>query len=58
MVICLEQGADCLHTVLLMPVNPKTPSFLPCLNPDWFYLSGTGFLVPGCPGKEAVKWLQ
>jgi len=24
-VICLEQGADCLHMVHLMPLHPKTP---------------------------------
>ena len=29
--------------VQLMPVLPKTPShLLSHLNPDWFYLSGTG----------------
>ena len=28
MVVCLEQGADCLHMVQLMPLHPKTPSFL------------------------------
>ena len=27
MVICLEQGADCLHMVQLMPLHPKTPPF-------------------------------
>jgi len=25
-VICLERGADCLHMVQLMPMNPKTSS--------------------------------
>ena len=25
MVICLEQGADCLHMVQLMPLHAKTP---------------------------------
>ena len=25
-VICLEQGADCLHMVQLMPLHPTTPS--------------------------------
>jgi len=25
MVICLEQGADCLHMVQLMPLHSKTP---------------------------------
>ena len=42
MVICLEQGADCLHMVQLMPLHPKPHHLLPHLNPDWFYLSGTG----------------
>ena len=28
MVICLEQGADCLCIVQLMPLHPKTPSSL------------------------------
>ena len=32
---------------------PKPHHLLPHLNPDWFYLSGTG--LPGCPGKQAVK---
>ena len=27
-VICLEQGADCLHMVQLMSLHPKTPSSL------------------------------
>jgi len=56
MVVCLQQGADCLHIVQLMPLPSQNPiiSCLPHLNPDWFYLSGT---YPGCPGKEAVKWV-
>jgi len=53
-VICLEQGADCLHMVQLMALHPKNPSsfasfksrlVLPLLVPAY----------PGCPGKEAVK---
>ena len=28
MVICLKQGADCLHIVQLMPLHPQTPSSL------------------------------
>ena len=24
MVVCLEQGADCLHMVQLMPLHPQT----------------------------------
>ena len=43
MIMCLEQGADCLHMVQLMPLpSPKDHHLLPHLNPDWFYLSGTG----------------
>jgi len=51
-VICLERGAD-LHMVQLMPL-PLTVS---CPNKIQI---GFTFLVPaypGCPGKEAVKWL-
>ena len=32
---------------------PKPHHLLPYSNPEWFYISGTG-----CPGKEAVKWVQ
>ena len=52
MVICLELGAD-LHTAQLMPL-PLTVS---CSSKIQI---GFTFLVPvhpGCPGKEAVKWL-
>jgi len=41
-VICLERGADCLYMVQLMPLTSQTPSSLASINPDWFYLSGTG----------------
>ena len=40
MVICLEQGAD-LHMAQLMDAV-ATHCLLLQLNPDWFYLSGTG----------------
>ena len=42
-VICLEQGADCLNMVQLMPLPSQNP-VTSCLvfNPDWFDLSGTG----------------
>jgi len=33
----------------------KPHNLVPHLNPDWFYRSGTG--LPGCPAKEAVKWV-
>ena len=52
MVICLERGAD-LHMALVMPL-PLTVS---CSSKIQI---GFTFLVPaypGCPGKEAVKWL-
>ena len=52
MVICLERCAD-LHMAQLMPL-PLTVS---CFSKIQI---GFTFLVPaypGCPGKEAVKWL-
>jgi len=52
-VISLEQGADCLHMVQLMPLHPKTPS-----SRHIWIQTGFSFLVPaypGCTGKEAVK---
>ena len=52
MVIYLERGAD-LHMAQLMPL-PLTVS---CSSKIQI---GFTFLVPaypGCPGKEAVKWL-
>ena len=52
MVICLEPGAD-LHMAQVMPL-PLTVS---CSSKIQI---GFTFLVPaypGCPGKEAVKWL-
>jgi len=52
MVICLGRGAD-LHMAQLMPL-PLTVS---CSSKIQI---GFTFLVPaypGCPGKEAVKWL-
>jgi len=51
-VICLERGAD-LHMAQLMPL-PLTVSCSIKIQ------IGFTFLVPaypGCPGKEAVKWL-
>ena len=53
MVIYLERGAD-LHMAQLMPL-PLTVS---CSSKIQI---GFTFLVPaypGCPGKEAVKWLN
>ena len=51
-VVCLERGAD-LHMAQLMPL-PLTVS---CSSKIQI---GFTFLVPaypGCPGKEAIKWL-
>jgi len=52
MVICLEQGAD-LHMAQLMPLQLTVS----CCSKIQI---GFTFLVPdypGCPRKEAVKWL-
>ena len=43
-IICLEQGADCLHIVQLMPLHPKTPSSLASIKfrlvlPFWCLLT-------------------
>jgi len=51
-VVCLQQGAD-LHMAQLMPL-PLTVSRSSKIH------IGFTFLVPaypGCPGKQAVKWL-
>jgi len=53
-VIRLQQGADCLHMVQLMPLHPKTPSSLASFKSRLVFT----FLVPaypGCPGKQAVE---
>ena len=50
-VICLEQGANDLHMVHLMPLPPIISCFIKIHN-------GFTFLVlayPGCAGKQAVK---
>jgi len=53
MVICVEQGADCLHMVQLMALHPKPPpSFASFKSRLVFELM---LAYPGCPGKEAVK---
>jgi len=49
MVICLERGAD-MHIAQLMPL-PLTVS---CFSKIQI---GFTFLVPGGPGKRAVKWM-
>ena len=56
MIIRLEQAARC-RLFAYGPADataiPKPHHLFPHLNPDMFYLSGTG--LPGCPGKEATK---
>ena len=44
MAICLQQDADCLHMVHLMPLHPKTPSTLASFKsrlvlPFWYQLT-------------------
>jgi len=52
MVICLERGAD-LHMAQVMPL-PLTVSCSSKIQIGFTFLVPT---YPGCPGKEAVKWL-
>jgi len=51
-VICLEQGAD-LHMAQLMPL-PLTVSCSSKIQIAFTFLVPA---YPGCPGKEAIKWL-
>ena len=51
MVICLEQGADDLLIVQLMPLPPH--HLLLHLNPEW--LTFLVLAYPGCPGRKAIK---
>jgi len=41
MVICLEQAADCLHMVKLMPLYPKTTASFKArlVLPFWYQLT-------------------
>ena len=52
MVICLERGAD-LHMAQLMPLL-LTVSCCSKIQVGFTFLVPA---YPGCPGKEAVKWL-
>ena len=53
MVIGLEQGANDLHMVQLMPLPPR--HLLLQQNQQWFILLEPAY--PGCSGKKAVKQL-
>ena len=50
MVICLQQGANDLYMVQLMPLPPHHLLLL-----EW--LTFLVLAYPGCPGKKAVKWM-
>ena len=47
----MEQGANDLHLVQLMPLPPH--HLLLQQNPEWFILLVPAY--PGCPGNKAVK---
>jgi len=51
-VICLERGAD-LHMAQLMPL----PLAVSCSSKIQIGFTFPVPAYPGCPGKEAVKWL-
>jgi len=48
-------GGDCLHMVQLMPLPSRNPIISCIIFSDWFDLLVSAY--PGCPGKEAVKWV-
>jgi len=53
-VISLERGTNDFHVVQLMPLPPIISCFIKIQN-------GLTFLVaayPGCPEKEAIKWIS
>ena len=52
MVICLDRGAD-LHMAQLMPL----PLTVFCSSKIQIGFTFLVLAYPGCPGKEAVKWL-
>jgi len=60
--IGLEQGTDCLHLVQLMPLHPKTPSYVACFKsrlvlPFWYQLTqvvlGKRLLNGCCSGHNS-----
>ena len=54
MVICLEQGANDLHIIQLMPLPPE--SLAPAKSRMVYrYLSGAG--LPRLSWKKAIKWM-
>jgi len=54
-VICLERGADCAYGPADATASQNSIDFCLILNPDWFYLSGTGLRrLSTCPGTNSV----
>ena len=51
MVICMERGANDLHMVQLMPLQPR--HLLIQQNPEWFILLVPAY--PICPGKRPLN---
>ena len=66
MVICQKRGADCLHMVQLMPLNPRTPSSLASIKsrqvlPFWYWLTQVVLekrSLNGCSGSSGSSYLQ
>ena len=52
MVICLERGAD-MHMAQVMPL----PLIVSCSSKIQIGFTFLVLAYPGCPGKEAIKWL-
>ena len=51
MVFCLQQGADCLHMVQLMPLHSKPPSSLASFKSRLVLV----LAYPGCRGKRPLN---
>jgi len=61
-VICLEQGADCLHIVYLMPLHPQTLSSLASFKsrlvlPFWYQLTQAVLEKMPLSRRSVVGWL-
>ena len=54
--ICVERGADCMHIVQLMPLTSQHP-IISCLIQIQTGFTSLVPAYPGCPGKEAIKWM-
>jgi len=52
-VICLEQGANDLHMLQLMPLPPV----ISCVIKIQIGLTFLVLTYPDCPGKKAIKWV-